>query len=293
MSNSLLPFRRGTRQRRAKVGVIPYVAGAAGTPLELPRVGMLSRIVIQLRGTITYSAPGALADQGPWNLLTRIRVNTNIGAATLIDASGFGMYAVQRQIERGWSPEKAGIGDTAANADIHAFPLSGAAQPFCLTYELPISANDGANFETGLINLQAPETRVTVEPQFGALLDPATLVTAIVANLHVYYEYYEIGDPRKFALPPLALVRILEDQQAVGQTGDNTYPVPRMGTVLNLCHVVTLNGARSDTIDSLSLKFNKTDSIYQQERSGRVWKSASCIACFRTSASTTTTCSMR
>jgi hypothetical protein len=266
MANQLLPFRQGTRQRRAKVGVIPFAAASAGNPLELPRVGMLSRIIVQLRGTITYSAPGALADLGPWNLLSRIRVNTNIGAASIVDLSGYGAYVAQRQIAYGWSPEKAGIGDATPNADLHAFPLSGAAQAFALTWELPVGANDGPNFETGLINLQAPETRVTLEPVFGALLDPATLVTAIVANLHVYYEYYEIGDPGKFALPPLALVRLLEDQQAVGQTGDNTYTVPRQGTLLNLAHVAILNGARSDSIDSFSIKFNKTDTAYNIER---------------------------
>lgn len=265
----LLPFRSGTRQRQAKVGVIPFAAGSAGTPLELPRVGMLSRIIVQLRGTITYSAGGALTDLGPWSLLSRIRVNTNIGSASLIDLTGYGAYVAQRQIVRGWSPEKAGIGDSTPNADIHVFPLSGAAQAFVLTWELPIAANDGANFETGLINLQAPETRVTVEPTFGALTDGSTLVTGISANLHVYYEYYEIGDPRVFVLPPLALVRILEEQQAVGQTGENIYPVPRQGTVLNLAHVAILNGARSDAIDSLALKFNKTDTVYNAERQ---WK---------------------
>lgn len=269
VQGKLLPFREGTRQRRAKVGTIAYSAGAAWTPLEMPRVGMLSEIVVQLRGTITYSAAGTIADKGPWNLLNRLKVNTNIGAASIVDVSGYGGYCVQRMLKEAWSPEKAGNGDTTPNADIYLFPTSGTAVAFVLTWVLPIAANDGPNFDTGLLNLQSPETRVTVEGTFGALTDPATNVTAIVATLHVYYQYFEIGDPRQFALPPLALVRTLEDQQAVGQTGDNIYPVPRQGTVLQLAHIVTLNGARSDTIDSFSLKFNKTDTIYSEERQ---WK---------------------
>lgn len=269
MANQLLPFRSGTRQRQAKVGVIAYSPSTPGQPLELPRVGMLSRIIVQLRGSITFSAAGTLADIGPWNLLSRMRVNSNIGAASLVDVSGHGLYVSQRMIKGGWSPEKAGIGDTTPNADIHAFPLSGSAQAFVLTFELPIGANNGANFETGLINLQAPETRITVEPTFGALTDPASLVTAITANLHVYYEYYEIPDPRQFAMPPLALVRLLEEQQAILGTGETIYTVPRQGTVLDLAHVVVLNGVRSDSIDSFDLRFNKTDRVYQQERQ---WK---------------------
>lgn len=267
MAQNLAPFRSGTRQRQAKVGVIPWVTGSPGTPLELPRVGMLSRIICQLRGSITYSAPGALADLGPWNLLNRIRVNTNIGAASLVDLSGYGAYVAQRLYRMGWSPDMAGIGaGTTPNADVHVFPLSGAAQAFVLTWEFMIGANEGPNFEVGLINLQAPETRVTVEPVFGQLTDGSTLVTAITANLHVYYEYYEIGDPSKYALPPLALVRTLEEQQAIGQTGDNIYTVPRQGTVLQLAHVVRLNALRSDSVDSIATKFNKTDTIYNQER---------------------------
>lgn len=267
MANQLLPFRAGTRQRNFKVGVIPYATSSQGTPLTIPQVGMLSRIIAQLRGTITYSAPGALADQGPWNVLSRLQLLTNIGAANVYDVSGYGAFTIMRTLNFGWSPELAGFGASLTpNADIHVFPLSGSAQAFALTYEVPVGINDGGNFETGLINLQAPETRVQLVSTFGALTDPATLVTATTGNLHVYYEYYEIGDLNTFALPPLALVRWLEEQQSITATGDNVYTVPRMGAVANLIHVVTCNGTRSDGIDSLAIRFNKTDTVYTNER---------------------------
>lgn len=264
---SLLPFRSGTRQRNYKVGTIPYAAATTGTPLQIPQVGMLSRLIAQLRGTITYSAPGTLTDQGPWNLMSRLQLLTNIGAANVYDVSGYGAFTIMRTLMGGWSPELAGFGASLTpNADIHAFPLSGSAQAFTLTYEIPVGVNDGGNFETGLLNLQAAETRVQLNAQFGALTDPASLVTAIVANLHLYYEYYEIGDLNMFALPPLALSRWLEENQPVGAVGDNVYTVPRMGALANLIHVVTLNGARSDSIDAMAIKFNKTDAVYTNER---------------------------
>lgn len=269
-ARQLLPFRSGTRQRHFKVGFIPYAANTTGTPLTLPQVGMLSRIVCQQRGVITYSAPGTLADQGPWNMLSRLQLLTNIGAANVFDTSGFGAFTLMRTLAPGWSPDLAGIGTTfTPNADIHVFPLSGAAQAFVLTYEVPVSVNDGGNFETGLINLQAPETRVQLVAQFGALTDPATLVTANVSNLHVYYEYYEIGDLNTFALPPLALVRWLEENQSITAVGDNVYTVPRMGAVANIIHVVTCNAVRTDGIDQFQVKFNKTDAVYQDERQWR------------------------
>jgi hypothetical protein len=236
-----------------------------GNPLPLPRVGLLSRILIQFRGTVTLSGAGALADLGPWNLLTRIKVNTNIGAASIIDASGYGAYLMQKWIERGYLADNAGVGSTTPNANIFAAPVAMGANTWVLSWILPISANTGINFETGLINLQAPEITVTVEPTFGALLDPATLVTATTGNLHVYYEYYEIPDPRRFTLPALTLVRSIEEQQAVAVVGDNVYTVPRMGTLLQLIHRCTFNGTRSDGWDSSTIKFNKTDAVYQDE----------------------------
>lgn len=265
----LLPFRSGTRQRRAKVGVIPYSAASGLTPLELPRVGMLARIIVQFRGTVTLSAAGALTDLGPWSLLSRLKVLANIGSAALVDVSGFGAFMAQPLAEEiAFRPDLAGVGQTTPHADIHAAPVAMGANTWVLTWVVPISANAGKQFDLGLINLQAPETRVTVELTTGALLDPATLVTATTGNFHIYYEYYEIPDPRQFALPPLALVRLLEEQQPIGQTGENVYTVPRQGIMLQLAHRVTLNAARGpdSSVDAFAIKFNKTDSVYQMER---------------------------
>lgn len=267
VASRLKPFRMGTRQRFAKVGTLAYAAASALQPLELPRVGMLCRVIVQFRGTVTLSAAGALADLGPWNLVARAKINANIGSASLVDVSGFGAFMMQNLVEElGFRPDLGGVGTTSVNADIHAAPVAMGANTWVLTYVLPVSANPGKQFDFGLINLQAPETRVTVEITTGALLDPATLVTATTGTFHVYYEYYEIPDPRQFALPALALVRTLEEQQPVNGTGDNIYTVPRQGVLLQLAHRLTLNAARSDSWDSISIKFNKTDTPYNQER---------------------------
>jgi hypothetical protein len=270
----LRPLRAGTRQRRAFVGSVAYAAASTLNPQELPRVGLLNRIFVQFRGTVTLSGAGALADQGPWNLIARIQVNANIGAAAIVDLSGYGAYIIQPWVEElGYRPDKGGVGDTAQNADINASPVAMGANTWVLSYFLPIAANTGSQFDTGLINLQAPETRVTVNITCGALLDPATLVTATTGNFFIYYDYYEIPDPRVFALPPLALVRTLEETQAIAAVGDNIYTVPRQGVLLQLAHRVNLNGARSDLWDKHVLRFNKTDSVYNVDRQWeRAWE---------------------
>lgn len=268
MATQLQPLRSGTRQRRQKVGTIAYAANSALTSQELPRVGLLNRIMIQFRGTVTLSAAGALTDLGPWNILQRLRVNANIGAASIVDVSGFGGYMIQPLVEEvGFRPDLAGVGaGTTPNADIHAAPVAMGANTWVLTWFIPIAANTGMQFGSGLINLQSPETRVTVDLLTGNITDPATNVTAITGNFHVYYMYFELPDPRQFALPPLMLVRWLEDQQAISGTGDSVYTVPRQGILLQLLHRVTLNAARSDSFDSVTIRFNKTDSPYVLER---------------------------
>lgn len=267
MANKLLPFRQGTRQRFAKVGTRAFAASSALEPLQMPRVGLLSRIYVQYRGPVTLSGAGALSDKGPWNLVSRFRVNANIGSAAIVDLSGYGAYLVSRKHDfPGFAPDLAGVGSTVPSADLHAAAVAMGANTWALTWCIPIAANARNEFDAGLINLQAPEVQVQLEIVAGALLDPATLVTANTGTFHVFYEYYEIPDPRQFQLPPLVLCRTVEEQQPIAAVGDNIYTVPRQGVLLNLIHVVTLNAARSDSFDEQSIRFNKTDTVYRMER---------------------------
>jgi len=257
-----LPFRSGTRQKFYQMNPMVFAAGQTLTQV-FPQVGMLSAIFLQVIGTLTYSAAGTLADQGPWNLLTRLQVLTNIGSAVLVDLSGFGAYLVQQLIGGGdYRPDVAGSGASTPSALIYSFPLSGTGVAFRLSYILPIGANDGINFDTGLINLQAPQTQVTLSLQCGQLTDAASNITAIAATISVGYWYYEIPDLSIFELPPLSLVRTLEDQIPVASTGEQVYTVPPMGTILQAVHCLTLNGTRSDSFDYGFVRFNKSDTIY-------------------------------
>src|SRR6266851_5250634 len=103
MAQQKMPFRFSTRQDIQKVGQIAFSA-SGGTPLELPRVGFLSRIILQFVGTVTLSGAGANSNLGPWNLLSRIKVNSNINSF-IWDTTGYGAYLEQRTIDMGFSPD--------------------------------------------------------------------------------------------------------------------------------------------------------------------------------------------
>ena len=262
----LLPFRRNTRQRKARVGTLTYSSQSNLTQLEVPRVGLLSAINIFFRGTVTYSAAGTVADRGPWQLLNRIQVNLNQGSQSLVDVSGYGAYLIQPQLRTAFSPDKAGIGDTTPSSDVYVFPVSGSSQSLNLSWRIPIALNDGSEFDLGLINLQAPEVRCTVNLTTGPTSDICSNISALTGTFYIEYEYFEFPNPQLVALPPAVIHRIIEDSIPVAGTGDTIYEIPRLGSALSLTHVVRLNGARSDSIDALSLKINKTDTIYTTDR---------------------------
>lgn len=265
MASKLMPLRMGTRQRYQPIGSVAFAAGQAAQPIEIPRVGLLNRLVLSFSGTVTKSGAAAIADLSPWAILSRLRLNINTGSASIVDVSGFGAYLMQRVLNEGWSPDAAGLGSSAPHADVFAAPTA-TASPVAFSLVIPIAANNGAQFDIGTLNLQAPEVRATVEVVWGALTDYAADCTALTGTLSVGYLYYEVPDLRQFGLPPLSIVRMVEEQQPISNTGDNIYNVPRMGTVLQMAHLIRLNGARSDSFDEVGIRFNKSDQPYKIAR---------------------------
>lgn len=265
MGNKLRPFREGTRQRRQFIAAPSYSASATLTQ-ELPRVGYLNRLVVAFAGTITTTGAAALTDSGPWNLVNRFRVNTNIGSTQLVDVSGFGLFVAQRFQQEGQSFDKGGLGDTTTNADIFAAPVASGANTWAIPYIIPIGANVADEFEFGMINLQSEQTRVTLDIVCGAVADPTTNSNTITGTFSEWYEYYEVPDPRVFAQPPLTICRLVEESVVVGATGDNTYTIPRQGVLMQAATILRLNSSRSDGFSQVRTRFNKTDIVYTHDR---------------------------
>jgi hypothetical protein len=239
MGQALLPFAAGTRLRRQYVGAVPFAANTRAASLQLPRVGMLSRLYVILDGTLTLSGAGAFADKGPHNIVNRIQLNTNIGSAAIIDVSGYGGAMQSPHSRLGYKNGTAGAGNTAPSATYYSASAA-ATGVLRLPWAFNVALNQGQNFTDGLINLQAPEVTVSVDLQFGAGTDAVTTATGFVGNAYVYYEYFEIPDPRAFEMPRLALHRTLEEQIPISQTGALIYTLPRMGTLLSLDSIITL-----------------------------------------------------
>jgi len=260
----LLPFDRGTRRRVVTVGQFTFTPGTPVPTVTLPQVGMLSRIFYKIEGAITQTATGTLSVLGYAALISRVRVNANLGSAAIIDASGFGLEVAQAW----WAP----IARTVQNAYGNAV----AANPVSYGGFIPINANDRNLFQLGLINLQAEQIRVTVDVIAAAVTaflvaGGGTITPAL--TLYLGYEYWEVPDPTRFMLPPRTLCRLLEDSQAITAVGDNIYVIPRLGTLMQATHYylnaatpVFLNLSFTSTaapaqVNELRLRYNKTDTV--------------------------------
>lgn len=263
-SRQLAPFRFNTRERIKKVGVIAYPSGGGdGTPLTLPSIGMVTRIYLIFDGLVTFSSGTTYGNYGIWATIKRIKLQLNNAAQDLCDISGFGLFmlnTISRKVNK--------VDDTAGlDTNLYAAPTSGSAQVVRFCLEVPVNQSEGMNFEAGMINLQAPEVQMTLNATFAAALtDIGSNITAFSGNLNVYYKYFEVPDPTRVMIPPPVLHKIVEQQQSFSATGDVVYTVPRAGKISRLIQIVNVNGARSDAYDSVKLKLQQSDTVYDREK---------------------------
>lgn len=263
----LLPFRFNARQRFAQVPIQSGASFAANGTFfaELPRVGFLSHVLVQLAGTMNLTAAGTLAARGPWDLIARLRLRTSMGAATIYDTTGYGNYVVQRLLGVGFDVAQ------DADADLYAAGLATGNNSWVLTYVIPVAENLGAQSVLGLINLQAPEVQVTVEGSYGTGASVVSNFNTFTGTLSMGYLYYEVPDPRTVMYPPLLLHRIIETRQVISAVGDQVFTFPREGILHRFAHVVQQNDARVNTVDRLVVRFNKTDEVYRFDRWQLKW----------------------
>lgn len=262
----VLPFRAGTRQRLKQVKSAQSISGLAGeTTFLLDRVGMLNYLIVVLRATVNLTAAGVFATLGPWSIFDRIRVELNLGNMTLVDVSGWQLYQINKQLFRSWGPDGAGV--YAASTDTFAAGVAMGNNSWILPLIIPISASPGSEFDTGLINLQAPEVSCNVLVRLAA--SGATFVTNfntltnVTAEIHqVYFDLPLPGAP--IQLPLGQIVRTVETSKPVSAVGELDYTVERQGQLFSFVSTFIANGVRSNGLDRVKLIANINDTIYDE-----------------------------
>jgi len=263
----LLPFRWGSRQRKRRSGAIQAVpAPILGQTVNFPlaKVGLLNYLVLKIRTTVTLGAAAAFATDGPWSLVKRIRVDLNLSNMNLVDIDGRMAYDLARLMFRGFAWD--GGGNYTPNPLTFSAGLVNGANSWVIPYLIPISANPGSDFDTGLINLQAPEVQCNVEVRFADVgtdfASPFTSIASATAELNQCY--FSSLDPRFVLLPIGQVVRTVQDTKAVVAVGENEITVQRQGKLMQDVSRFIANGARSDGLDSIEVVANINDSMYTE-----------------------------
>lgn len=269
----LIPFRVAARQHFTPIGSVPYSSGAKLTPLKLSPVGWAAFLVVRVFGTATGAAGGTAtyvnATEQAFNLISRFRVDGNGGNINAIDMSGFDAYLLSHLFQRSFKLDAAGVGSSAVDPTLIKTPLTTMNQvvaDFCLTYLLPFSANNGLDFDTGLLNFQAQDATFYLNmdtPATSAIYATNAPVFSAM-NVQVGYLWYEHPNPEQVMLPRPVLVRTLgQDSGLAIVNGDNKVIVGRQGTLMQAIVVNKIDGAYSSTaVDSLSIRLNLNPTPY-------------------------------
>jgi len=284
VTRAKFPFRGNSRQRFQLVASIPFTP-AGRVSVELPRVGYLAGILINFNAGLIRTAgdTGVFSDQF-FNVINRFQLNLNIGASQIIDLSGHGVNLLNQGMSFNYAADEGGqdLGSPAPltlTADPAVFqgvdtvpnPAFPGADPLVFTYWIPVAMNDGLNFNVGLINLQAPEIRATLDIQFGTVADLFAAGSVLTGTsfgafngLAIHYLYYEVPNPDLVDIPPYIVHRVLQERQGIFAVGDQLYTVPRMGQLQRLIHSLQINGVTTTSAaDNLVIRVNKTDDIYR------------------------------
>ena len=275
-ADNFVPFRAGSRQRKRKVSSTQSISALGGSAqFRLDKIGMLNYLILFVRATVNLSSAGALATLGPWSLVNRIRVDLNLSNMNLVDYDGHMAYELAKLLFRGWAPD--GNGVYTPNANVFAAGVAMGNNSWVIPYAIPISANPGSDYDTGLINLQAPEVQCTVDVRLASAgADFVTNFNTLTnINVDLYQCYFTSIDPRAVILPLGQVVRTVQQTQPVVATGENTITIERQGKLMQTLARLRCNGSRSDAIDNLQIIANINDTMYDEEaRFNKLWYEA-------------------
>ena len=267
------PFRHNAPKRLRKVASVAFANNSALNSIKLPDIGYLNHMWIRITGTMTLSSGGALKNEGPFNIFKKIVVESNEGGTDIVNVSGYGLF-LQNLIglERGFAPNKAGVGDTTPHVDLYRAGVASGANTWVLWLCVPIALNQGLNRGVGVVNLQARELQMNLKITTEDGANVVTNFTSFAGTIDVYYGHF--GVPQHFVngqqvieVPPLIRVRTVEQIDAITNVGQSlNIEIPHDGSLLSIIHEIVIDGARSDLIDGIKLVFNDDATPFDWDR---------------------------
>jgi hypothetical protein len=251
--------------------------GVVAPPIEIKQVGFLDAIDISIRspagvGIVTTTAPALATNRlNVASIINRVQVALNTGAAVIVDVTGEQLAFINTAIEQGYSPftSVADLQSPLPGSSTGSLPAS-ATIPLNWNVRIPIAANNGRDFTTGLLMLQSQQVLCQVNVSFNALsvLYPTNTptYTATLPSMDITAVTYAAPDPSKVQLPLPSLHRILETTFPIVNTGDVIIRLPREGILLRLYLLLVINGVMEGqgspptyNLNSVRVRLNDVD----------------------------------
>lgn len=267
-------FRENTREHTIANSTGVQAIDLANTySYDLDKIGLCTGVVLKVSGTVTLSGAGAIANQGPWSLFDRIKINTASGAS-LLDAPGYDLYQLNKRQKLAWGPDGAGLYTEAPI--VYSVPVAMGANVWAMHLWLPFAENDGSQFDNGIFGLQSNVTQATVQlVTTSAGTNFVSNYTSEVLNTELYNTYYEPPlEGSNVAYPPSYVIKTIYTRYPVVATGENLLEIPRQGILLDAQVVAVFNGARSNALDYLRFRTNYGDYYYHESASVNQFKYA-------------------
>ena len=267
-----IPFRMAARQHYSPIGSVAYASGSRLPSVRINPVGYLAALIVQVKGTATGGAATATyvnATEQAFNLISRFRLNGNGNNINVIDCSGWDAYLYSHFYQRGFKLDAPGVGSSAVDPTLVKTPLTTVGQvvtDFALTYVLPVNANQGLSFETGLLLMQAQDATFVLDmdaPATSAIY-ATNAPTFSAMNVQVGYLWYELPDPTDVKLPDNLLVRLSgQDSGLAVVNGDNKIVIGRQGTLVQVIVASKIDGAYDSTkVDEITVRLNLNPQPY-------------------------------
>jgi hypothetical protein len=236
-------FAANTALIRQQMGDIVKPAGGGTVTVQLPRVGLLARVLLAIRGSVagTLTVPNPL---GFSSIINRVRLTVNAGV-DIVNLSGAGYhYGVREMIESEFFDP---LGQSNARSAVTA-------AAFNLDMVLPISVN--MRDPVGLLNLQDMGATFSLAIDFNADANVATGAT-VTCTVTPYLDLFTVP-PNPNDMPNLRVIHsMIEDARAVAAAGDFTYDWLRGMQYLQLFHGLGIGAAGADGFSKVALRIQQ------------------------------------
>lgn len=257
----LQPFEIGTDLRAEGLASQTFSAGGSKVSFKFNNTGLLAWARIRVTGTMTSVTGSAYAALGPWSLINRVRLITNMQNIVPIDLSGYELYLLNCGMQLGWAP------DISADANLFGAALATGGAAWTLILDVPISLNLGPQRRYGVLPLQDPTVQARLEITPGAVSDAITGTGTSFAtgNFDVTQYNWEVPNQQKYELPVgpgrQTIHYLLSKPFNLGSTGNQQLILNRDDSrLLRIFFYALVNGARDATNwTQFTLKYDVTN----------------------------------